>query len=137
MHQGTTKLRQRARLTLYWPGMDRDIEIAAQACKSCTELMPSNPPEPLQPHELATLPFEQVHADFATVNGRNFLIVVDQFSGWPHVEPFANKEMTSTQLVNAVRTFFVGGVGVPVKFWSYNGPQFASACSRNNGRRQE
>lgn len=42
MHQGTTKLRQRARLTLYWPGMDRDVEMAAQSCKSCTEIMSSN-----------------------------------------------------------------------------------------------
>lgn len=74
MHQGTTKLRERARLTLYWPGMDRDVEIAAQSCKSCTEMMPSNQPEPLQPHQPATRPFEQVHADFATVNGRSWLI---------------------------------------------------------------
>ena len=76
MHQGTTKLRQRARLTLYWPGMDRDVETVAQSCKSCTESMPSNPPEPLRPHEPATRPFEQVHADFATFNGRNLLILV-------------------------------------------------------------
>ena len=29
MHQGSTKLRQRARLSLYWPDMDNDIENAA------------------------------------------------------------------------------------------------------------
>jgi hypothetical protein len=28
MHQGATKLRQRARLTMFWPSMDNDIVTA-------------------------------------------------------------------------------------------------------------
>ncbi len=31
MHQGATKLKQRARLSLYWPGMDNDIDMASQS----------------------------------------------------------------------------------------------------------
>jgi hypothetical protein len=46
MHQGATKLRQRARLTMYWPGMDIDITNAAKSCPSCTEKLPSLPREP-------------------------------------------------------------------------------------------
>ena len=30
MHQGATKLRQRARLSLYWPGMHNEISNAAR-----------------------------------------------------------------------------------------------------------
>jgi hypothetical protein len=37
MHQGATKLRQRARMSVYWPGMDNDIANAAKTCPSCTE----------------------------------------------------------------------------------------------------
>ncbi len=32
MHQGSTKMRQRARLSLYWPHMDDDINNAAKLC---------------------------------------------------------------------------------------------------------
>lgn len=127
MHQGATKLRQRARLSLYWPGMDRDILVAAQQCSSWTEMMPSNPREPLKPHEEATRPFEQIHADFAAVRGRNFLILVDQFSGLPHVATFQSAGVTARQLIEAVRSFFIGGAGIPVKLWSDNGPPFSSA----------
>ena len=106
MHQGATKLRQRSRLSLYWPGIDRDATEAAQSCPSCVEKMPSNPQEPLRAHEPASRPFEQVHADFATVNGRYFLVIVDQFSGWPHVHSFPGTGATARQLMDAVRNFF-------------------------------
>jgi Integrase zinc binding domain len=46
MHQRATKLRQRARSALHWPGMDKEITEAAQSCTSCTEILPSNPAEP-------------------------------------------------------------------------------------------
>ena len=58
MHQGATKLRQRARLSLYWPGIDRDVTEAAQSCPFCVEKMQSNPQEPLHAHEPASQPFE-------------------------------------------------------------------------------
>jgi hypothetical protein len=40
MHQGATKLKQRARLSVCWPGMDNDIDMAAQSCKHCTFASP-------------------------------------------------------------------------------------------------
>jgi hypothetical protein len=124
MHQGATKLRQRARLTVYWPGMDIEITNAAKSCESCTEKLPSLPREPLIQHQAATRPFEQLHSDLATINGCDFLIITDQYSGWPDVIPFPNKNTTARRVVDAVREFFIRGPGAPVKFWSDNGPQF-------------
>ena len=43
MHQGATKIRQRARQSVYWPSMDNDVITAARSCQSCTELLPSYP----------------------------------------------------------------------------------------------
>ena len=130
MHQGSTKLRQRARLSVYWPGMDNDIENASRSCGSCAELLPSHPPEPLQPRLPAARPFEQIHADLATIRGRDFLILVDQFSGWPDVVPYLNKNTTARRVIDSSRAFFIQG-GVPIKFWSDNGPQFDSAEFRS------
>jgi transposase InsO family protein len=129
MHQGATKLRQRARMSVYWPGWR--ARNAAKTCPSCTEKLPSLPREPLKPHEAATRPFEQLHSDIATVNGRDFLIIADQYSGWPDVIPFPNKNTTARRVVDAVREFFIRGPGAPVKFWSDNGPQFNAVEFKN------
>lgn len=126
MHQGATKLRQRARLSVYWPNMDAEITNASRSCKECTSRLPSHPAEPLRPHEPANRPFEQVHGDLGTIRGRHFLVLVDQYSGWPHVVVFKDEKTTARRVIDAVRAFFIS-VGVAVKFWSDNGPQFASA----------
>ena len=126
MHQGATKTRQRARTSVYWPGMDNDIENATRNCKKCNERMPSLPPEPLKQRPAPTRPFEHVHADIGTINGRDFLVIVDGFSGWPHVAMFSDGNTSARKIIEQVRLFF-SSVGVPIAFWSDNGPQFAAS----------
>jgi len=105
--------------------MDNEIANAAQTCDECVERLPSHAAETLRTHDPASRPFEQIHADLGEVNGRQFLIMVDQFSGWPHVIPFTNHP-SARQVVDAARQFF-SNVGAPVRFWSDNGPQFKAA----------
>ena len=126
MHQGATKLRQRARMSVYWPNMDVDVANATRSCEECTKRLPSHPPEPLRPHEPASRPFEQLHADLGEIKGRHLLVIVDQFSGWPHVVTFPDKNTTARRTIDAVRKFF-SNVGAPVKFWSDNGSNFGAA----------
>lgn len=126
MHQGATKLRQRARLSVYWPNMDNEIANLVRECPECVSRLPSLPPEPLRPHQPASRPFEIVHADLGSFRGRHFLVIVDQFSGWPHVVNFPDNHTSARRIVDAVRTFFTS-VGVPIKFFADNGPPFSSA----------
>ena len=130
MHQGATKLRQRARSSIYWPNMDVDISNAAGTCITCTKELPSHQPEPLQQRQPATRPFEQIHTDLCEMNGRHFLVLVDQFSGWPHVVPFENTNTTTKKVVDGIRAFFMN-VGAPTKLWSDGGPQFTSSEFRD------
>lgn len=67
MHQGASKMRHRARLSLYWPHMDVDISNAAASCDECVS----------RPHEPATRPFKFLHANLGEVDGRHFLVIVD------------------------------------------------------------
>jgi hypothetical protein len=122
MHQGASKMRQRARLSLYWPHMDVDIAHAAASCEECVSQLPSLPAEPLQHHEPATRPFEFLHADLGEVEGRHFLVIVDQFSDWPAVTMFADKNTTARRLINAFRAFFMDTGGAPVKIYADNSP---------------
>ena len=121
MHQGEPKMRQRARLSVYWPNMDVDISNAAKSCDSCISRLPSSPAEPLRPHEPATRPFQFVHADIGEDDGRQFLVIVDRFSGWPDVTIYDDKNTTANLLVNSCRTLFAT-MGAPKGLWSDNQP---------------
>ena len=126
MHQGATKTRQRARISVYWPNMGNDIVNATKQCETCTKRMTSLPQEPLKQRPPATRPFEQIHADIGTVKGRDFHVMVDSFSGWPHMIPFPDTKTSARRVIEPTRKFF-SNVGAPVLFWSDNGPQFAAA----------
>ena len=137
MHQGATKLRQRARLSVYWPHMDVDIANAAKLCESCTEVLPSHPPEPLIQHAPASRPFEQIHFDLAEVHNRHFLILVDQFSGWPDVVPFPNKNTNSSAIIRALRSSSTSGSQSkrgPMKTQNSSQPRQKRSCQSGGSR---
>jgi hypothetical protein len=93
--------------------MDVDIAHTAASCEECVNQLPFLPAEPLQHHEPATQPFEFLHTDLSEVEGRHFLVIVDQFSGWPAFTMFADKNTTARRLINAFRALFMdtGGGG--------------------------
>ena len=66
-HQGTSSMEQRARATVFWPGMSKDI--TRERCVACNRNTPSlaaTPPIPLRPP--STL-FEAIFADFFVYGG--------------------------------------------------------------------
>ena len=46
-HQGSVRTKQRARLTVYWPGMDNAIDNVIFNCQKCQDHLPSNAKEPI------------------------------------------------------------------------------------------
>ena len=70
-------------------------------------------------------PFESVAADLFCVEGKDFLVIVDKYSGWPVITPFRQRGVTSAHVVRAVKGMMMEK-GIPVKFHSDGGPQFAS-----------
>ena len=77
-HQGMEKTKRRARQSVFWPGIDRDIANTVAACSSCRQLVPSHCNEPLwqEEEEVLTRVFESVSADYFHVAGRTYLIYV-------------------------------------------------------------
>ena len=92
----------------------------------CTKNLPSQQPEPFRAHSPATRPFEQIHADLGDVNGRQFLVMVDSFSGWPHVVAFRDTKTSARNVIGHIRNFF-SSEGAPVTFWPDNEPQIGAA----------
>ena len=86
-HQGAVRTRQRARLTIYWPGIDNDIENIVLSCKQCQDHLPSNHKEPICLKPTPARPFQEVAADFCSHGGQNYLILVDCCTDWPTIVP--------------------------------------------------
>jgi len=62
-NQGSTSMLARARQSVYWPGMDQDIQEHCISCMDCRSRAPSLPKEPLQPSEIPLYPFQKVASD--------------------------------------------------------------------------
>ena len=128
MHQRASKIRQRARISVYWPGIDAEILNAASQCEECTARLPSQQKEIIRHREKATRPFEFIHADIGEDNGRHFLVIVDHFSGWSHFKMFQDKSTSAARLIDEFRNFFTAIGGATVSF----DPTTASSLQLNS-----
>ena len=86
-HQGTVRTRQQARLTVYWPGIDNDIDNVVLKCKQYQDHLPSNPREPIVS---PSRPFQEVANGFCCYGGQNYLIIVDCFKDWLDIVPMGH-----------------------------------------------
>ena len=128
-HQGVERTKRRARQTVYWPGIDRDIENTVSSCIKCRTLLPRQQNEPLwQDDGRPNRVFESVSADYFHVAGRTFLVYVDRLSGWPNVSSCPGSA-SAAQLISLLRPIF-SDTGVPVVLRTDGGPQFASSTLR-------
>ena len=97
-HQGTLSMGLRAEQVVYWPGMWTDIKRVREKCDVCNRIAPSQsnlpPVEPIVPD----YPFQHVAVDYMTVEGENYGVFVDRYSGWPGV-------ITGTQAKDVVSFF--------------------------------
>jgi hypothetical protein len=121
-HMGMEKCKARAREILYWPGMTHDIEEIVKNCPTCAKFRRANPREPLHPHDVPSRPWSKLGADIFTLDGDDYLLVVDYYSKYPEVVTLPDK--TGKTVVQKLKAIFARH-GVPDTFMSDNMP-FAS-----------
>ena len=125
-HQGETRTLQRARQTVFWPGITNDIRNMIRSCGSCAVLLPSQQREPLKADPPPSRPFEQTVADIFHLAGWQFLVLTDKFSGWPFVGK-CGRTASTQDVINLLTSWFTD-VGVPVTMTTDGGPQFKSTA---------
>ena len=76
-HLGITRCQQRAKSSLYWPNMDRDIKQYVQHCDQCQRYQASQPIEKLipVPNELQNIAWHTLGTDLFMLNGEHFIII--------------------------------------------------------------
>ena len=123
-HQGSVRTKQRARLSVYWPGIDNDIDNTILSCQQCQDCLPSNTKEPLIQKPKPDRPFQEIAVDLCTYAGHDYLIVVDCYTDWPAILPM-DHDTTTPKLITALRQSFCR-TAIPDVLWSDGGPQFTS-----------
>ena len=83
-HQGISKCRERARRSVWWPGLSRQLEELVQNCAVCRKYI-NQRSEPLIPTVLPQLPWQRVGTDLYEWNGHTYLLVVDYYSRYIEV----------------------------------------------------
>ena len=121
-HQGGEKMKLRARSTVFWTGITKDIDNTVSRCTQCPESQPRQRREPMSPSEVPPRAWHTVGADLFTLNGE-YLVVVDYYSKYPFVFKLSSTERYS--IVEKLKNLF-SEQGIPAILRTGNGPQFVS-----------
>ena len=123
-HPGMTRMKALARMYVWWPGIDAEIEKSVQLCEKCQEMQSSPPLAPLNPWKWPTRPWARLHLDFAgPFEGKMFLILIDAHSKW--IEAVVTSSTSSSVVIEELRTAFAK-FGLPETIVTDNGSGFVS-----------
>ena len=79
-HQGVLRTKQRAQLTVYWPGIDNDIDNLILTCRQ--DHLQSHTKELIITKSRPTRPFQEIAVDLCSYAGQDYLITVDYYTDW-------------------------------------------------------
>ena len=119
-HLGIELCRRRARAVVYWPGMGQQIEEMIKKCSLCQRYSNKQQKETLMQHETPEHPWQNVATDLFQWAGKDYLLVVDRYSGYPEIALLSNT--TSSVVIRHMKSIFARHVEV----LSDNGPQYSS-----------
>ncbi len=124
MHSGMVKMKSLARLHVWWPGLDKDIEDLCRACNPCQQKQPDPSPAPLHPWQFPERPWQRLHIDLAgPFQNHMWFVIVDAHSKWPEVFQL---KTTTTQVITQKLEEVFARFGIPEQVVSDNGRQFTS-----------
>ena len=131
-HSGLAKAKTKARSMYYWHKMSAQLEQAIAECRQCIRFSPSQQAEPIN-QRFANEPMEAIGTDFFHEKGRNYLILVDRFSGYIWVR---KTQSQTTDTVIKLMTPIFREFGFPQSVESDGGPCYRDAFTewcRSNG----
>ena len=123
-HLGMVKTKERAEETVYWPGINKEIEDIVESCSSCLTFQKQNQKEEMIPSEIPDYPWQTVGTDLFHWDGDDFLLVVDYYSRFIEFEKLYS--LKSSQTIKKMKMMF-SRYGIPERVRSDSGSQYSSA----------
>ena len=102
-HMSIIKSKDRARTSIFWPNLNKDIESYLSTCHACATYQEKQPAESLLNDPASTKPWTALAMDNFELNGRHYLIIVDNFSKFTVVKP--SQDLTSKTTIKLLEVF--------------------------------
>ena len=122
-HLGIESCRRKARVVVFWPGMNSQIKEIVSNCHVCAEFQARNPRQPLQTHEIPERPWSRVAADLFILHGKSYIALVDYFSDFIQVAELP--DTTSSSVIQFLKEQY-SPHGIPDCLVTDNGSQIVS-----------
>lgn len=123
-HQGLTKCRRRAQISVWWIGLSAQLEKLIKDCNVCIEHR-INPKEPFLKDKIPSRPMERAAADLfkSKLDNSWYLIVTDYYSRY--FEIYKLESLTDLTIIEKLKKYFAT-FGICSVLRTDNGPQFDS-----------
>ena len=118
---GIVKTKLTARDSVYWPGIDAEIDELVLNCELCQIYRNLQPSESEIKHEIPDTPWAKVVMDLFSMESKDYLIIVDYTTYYFDISQLPDKK-SSTVIIHAKRIF--SRYGIPKTVMSDNGPEF-------------
>ncbi|UYV67469.1 K02A2.6-like [Cordylochernes scorpioides] len=122
-HIGVNKMKTLARSSVYWPGMDEQIEKLSKSCSTCMENTSKLPKQEFTEWTPPNKVWKRIHLDYFYFAGKTFLILVDAHSNWIECQMVPN---TSAGFCIDFLRECLARYGIPEVAVMDNGPPFRS-----------
>ena len=122
-HPGIVKMKLRAQTSMYWLGLNKEIENHVMHCKRCQVLSKSQQKEPAIAMEIPSRPWQKLGVDLFLHDSCWYVIVADYYSKYPWI--FQLAAISSKDVISALK-FCFSEHGIPEEVISDNGPQFTA-----------
>ena len=123
-HPGMSRMKGLARGYVWWPQMEKGIELKVKSCMECLEHQRAPEKAPIHPWEMPNKSWSRVHIDYAgPFEGKMILVVIDAYSKWTEAEIVSGS--TSQITIERLRHIFASQ-GLPDIIVSDNATCFKS-----------
>ena len=117
-HFGIDRTKPRARDSVFWPGISKDIEHLVKTCTTCQENSRRNNKDLVLPRKISMSPWTTLEMDLFTLDDYTFLLVVDVISRFPVVRILNTESCRS--VLNALKGVYCD-FGLPKEILSNTG----------------
>ena len=127
-HLGQEKCLLRARTSIFWPGLTKDVISQVKECDPCHRHQCQKQKQPIVQLEPASYPWQRLNSDLFEFKGHEYLLLSDQYSKFPVIRKPTS--MSSQTIVTHLKSIFAEH-GIPAQPVSNNGPQYSSKEFKN------
>ena len=127
-HLGQEKCLLRARTSIYWAGITKDIINTVKECDPFQRHHNMQPKEPILQPEPPSYAWQRLSTDLFEFKGHQYLLISDQFSKFPIIRKLSSTN--SPAIISHPKSIFAEH-GIPAQLVTDNGPQYSSQDFKN------